>query len=111
MHGEKGKCRTVSTSSMLQDNTWSRGKFRTFTISNGQTGSDHVGVPDGFHLVNVVALDARIEQLVDRVEERHHLEEKLTFVIMLRQCPRRESITFHYVPRVKWEIKSGYNDR
>lgn len=61
---------------MLQDNnTWSRGEFRTFTISNGQTGSDHVRVPDSLHLVDVVALDARIEQLVDRVEERHHLEE------------------------------------
>lgn len=53
---------------------WSWGESRTFTISNGQTGSDHVGVPDSLHLVDVVALDARVEQLVDRIEERHHLE-------------------------------------
>lgn len=51
------------------------GMFRTFTISNGQTGSDHVRISDGLHLVDVVALDACVEQLVDRVEERHHLEE------------------------------------
>jgi len=71
----KGKYHNVPTSSMLQDNTRSWGMLRTFTISNGQTGSDHVGVPDGLHLVDVVALNACVKQLVDRVEERHHLEE------------------------------------
>jgi len=39
---------------------------RAFTISNRQTGSDHVGIADGLHLVDVVALDAGVEQLVDR---------------------------------------------
>jgi len=48
--------------------------FRTFTISNGQTRSDHVRVSDSFHFVDIVALDASIEQLIDRIEERHHLK-------------------------------------
>lgn len=47
--------------------------FRTFTISYGQAGSNHVRIPDSLHLIYVVAFDARVKQFVDRVEERHYL--------------------------------------
>lgn len=84
------------------------GGFRTFTISNRQTGSDHVRIPDGLHLVYVITLDARVEQFVDRVEERHYLKKKkkrekysclVTRVISTPEY--RSFITFHCTFRVK----------
>lgn len=44
------------------------------TVPNWQAGSNHVRIADGFDLVHVIAFDASIEQLVDRVQERDNLQ-------------------------------------
>lgn len=75
---EKGSATLFQHRACFKTTRGAEGGFRTFTISNGQTGSDHIGVSDGLHLVDVVTFDASVEQLVDRVEKRHHLEETLT---------------------------------
>ncbi len=43
------------------------------TVFDGQPGCHHVRIPDGFHFVDVVTLDAGVEQSVDGVEEANDL--------------------------------------
>lgn len=43
------------------------------TVSSWQAGHHHVGIPYGFHLIDVVLLEAGIEHSVLAVEESHNL--------------------------------------
>jgi len=47
--------------------------MKILAIFFGQSGRNHVGVTDGLHLVDVIVFDPGVEQLVDGVEEAHHL--------------------------------------
>lgn len=59
------------------DNSWNNNVdwylIFFFTVSNGQTGRNHVRVADRFNFVHVVTFDPSVEQFVDRVEERDNL--------------------------------------
>jgi len=93
------KCNACSSTSLLR-RQGGIGRRRAFTISNRQTGGDHVGIADGLHLVDVVALDAGVEQLVDRIEKRHHLARaQLSSVYRLSTY-----INKHHIPlfRAEW---------
>lgn len=43
-------------------------------VANGQPGDDHVCIADGFHFVNVIIANYRVEACVQIVQEIHHLE-------------------------------------
>ena len=59
------------------------------TISLGKSGDAHVGIAYGFHFVDVITVDAAIENLIKHVQKCNHLKQKKTSTKKENSAPMR----------------------